>query len=235
MPNFPRHWPVARAGAASQVPKMMRAPAARARQRGFFDFSFPELVITFGVALVVLGPKKLPGLVQQLGRWAGRARHMARQFREQLEQEVNSINAVKPVPRNVAPEVGPAAPGTEPAPDPHAAAAASEAAAAAANLTAVPEPGAEVPAPEPAGNETHPEAQIYFAMHGSEPALVAQDPHAVPPEAIDPHTTMDMFPEAPAPHEGVTAHGGDAASAEAKPAESQQPATVEVVFPHDHG
>jgi sec-independent protein translocase protein TatB len=214
---------------------MMRAPAARARQRGFFDFSFPELAITFGVALVVLGPKKLPGLVQQLGRWAGRARHMARQFREQLEQEVNSINAVKPIPRNVAPEVGPAAPGSEPAPDPQAAAAASEAGAAAPNPTAVPDPTSMDPSPEPAGSETHPEAQIYFAMHGSEPALVAQDPYAPPADTTDPHATMDMFPEAPAPQEGVTAHGGTAANAEAKTAEAQQPASVEVVFPHDHG
>ncbi len=88
--------------------KMRRSPAALRRQRGFFDFSFPELALTFGVALMVLGPKKLPGLVQQVGRWVGRARHMARQFREQLESEVNSINnAVKPVPSNVAPEVGP--------------------------------------------------------------------------------------------------------------------------------
>jgi sec-independent protein translocase protein TatB len=215
---------------------MMRAPAARARQRGFFDFSFQELALTFGVALVVLGPKKLPGLVQQLGRWAGRARQMARQFREQLEQEVNSINAVKPVPRNVAPEVGPAAPGTEPAPDPHAAAAASEAGAAAENSTAPPDPGAVPPSPEPAGNDTHPEAQIYFAMHGSEPALVAQDPHAPPARANDPQITMDLFPDGPAPcSEAETRHGGAAATAEAKPAEAQQPATVEVVFPHDHG
>ena len=210
---------------------MMRAPAARVRQRGFFDFSFPELALTFGVALVVLGPKKLPGLVQQVGRWVGRARHMARQFREQLESEVNSINAVKPVPRNVAPEVGPAAPGTEPAPDPQASAAASEAAAAADNTTAPSAAEVATPALEPAGNETHPEAQIYFAMNGSEPAVSAQDPHSpvVSPTA-DPHATMDMFPthesQAPAP-----APPG----AEAKTAEAQQPASVEVVFPHDHG
>jgi sec-independent protein translocase protein TatB len=213
---------------------MMRAPAARARQRGFFDFSFPELVITFGVALVVLGPKKLPGLVQQLGRWAGRARHMARQFREQLEQEVNSINAVKPVPRNVAPE---------PAPDPQASAAASEATAAAENTTAPPEESAPPVSPETAGNETHPEAQIYFAMNGSEPALVAQDPHAPPAGAEDPHTTMDMFPAPEAngpasPGDGEASPGaapGGAADAAAKTAEAKQPATVEVVFPHDHG
>ena len=99
--------------------KTTRMPTALARQRGFLDFSFSELAIIFGLALVVLGPKKLPGLVQQVGRWVGRARHMARQFREQLEQEVNAINEVKPVPRNLAPAapaVGPAAPApaTEP-------------------------------------------------------------------------------------------------------------------------
>ncbi|MGH8150694.1 MAG: Sec-independent protein translocase protein TatB [Steroidobacteraceae bacterium] len=52
---------------------------------------FPEVVIIFGVALVVLGPKKLPGAAAQIGKWVGRARGMARQFREQLEQEVNSV------------------------------------------------------------------------------------------------------------------------------------------------
>jgi sec-independent protein translocase protein TatB len=222
---------------------MMRAPAARARQRGFFDFSFPELVITFGVALVVLGPKKLPGLVQQVGRWVGRARHMARQFREQLESEVNSINAVKPVPRNVAPDAGPPAPGTEPAPDPNASAAASEATVAAENTTAPPD-AAAAPAvsPEVVGNEMHPEAQIYFAMNGSEPAVSAQDPYAMPAETADPHATMDMFPahELNGPVVPATAEGGQpgaaaATTAAAKTAETNQPATVEVVFPHDHG
>jgi len=41
----------------------------------------------------VLGPKKLPGAVKQIGRWVGRARSMARQFREQLEQEVNNVES----------------------------------------------------------------------------------------------------------------------------------------------
>jgi sec-independent protein translocase protein TatB len=54
---------------------------------------FPEVVIIFGVALVVLGPKKLPGTAAQVGRWVGRARAMARQFREQLEQEVSNVES----------------------------------------------------------------------------------------------------------------------------------------------
>jgi sec-independent protein translocase protein TatB len=54
-----------------------------------FEVGLFELVIIFGVALIVLGPTRLPGLVSKIGRWAGKARSMARQFREQLENEVN--------------------------------------------------------------------------------------------------------------------------------------------------
>jgi len=58
-----------------------------------FGIDFPEVLIIFGLALVVLGPKKLPGVAAQVGRWLGRARAMARQFREQLEQEVNTVES----------------------------------------------------------------------------------------------------------------------------------------------
>jgi sec-independent protein translocase protein TatB len=54
-----------------------------------FDFSFPELMVICVVILVVLGPKRLPGVVRKVGRWVGKARSMAREFREQLESEVN--------------------------------------------------------------------------------------------------------------------------------------------------
>ena len=51
--------------------------------------SFPHLLVIFIIALVVLGPQKMPKLVAQVGRWAGKARAMARQFREQLDSEIN--------------------------------------------------------------------------------------------------------------------------------------------------
>jgi sec-independent protein translocase protein TatB len=54
-----------------------------------FDVGFSELVVIFGVSLVVLGPKRLPGLVNKVGRWVGKARVMANDFRRQLETEVN--------------------------------------------------------------------------------------------------------------------------------------------------
>jgi sec-independent protein translocase protein TatB len=54
-----------------------------------FDIGFSEVLLISVIALVVLGPEKLPRVASQLGRWVGRARAMARQFREQLEEEVN--------------------------------------------------------------------------------------------------------------------------------------------------
>jgi sec-independent protein translocase protein TatB len=43
----------------------------------------------------VLGPEKLPRAASQVGRWVGRARAMARQFKDQLEEEVNLENVRK--------------------------------------------------------------------------------------------------------------------------------------------
>jgi Tat protein translocase TatB subunit len=54
-----------------------------------FEVGFTEIVLILGLALLVLGPEKLPGLAEKIGRWTGRARAMARQLRTQLEQEVN--------------------------------------------------------------------------------------------------------------------------------------------------
>ncbi len=60
-----------------------------------FEVGFTELLVIFVLALIVLGPEKLPRLAQQVGRWIGRARAMARQFREQLEEEVNLADVNK--------------------------------------------------------------------------------------------------------------------------------------------
>jgi sec-independent protein translocase protein TatB len=53
-----------------------------------FEVGFTEIVLILGLALLVLGPEKLPGLAEKVGRWTGRARAMARQLRTQLEHEV---------------------------------------------------------------------------------------------------------------------------------------------------
>jgi sec-independent protein translocase protein TatB len=54
-----------------------------------FDFGFSEILLVFVLALIVLGPERLPSVVRRVGRWVGRARAMARQFQEQLEEEID--------------------------------------------------------------------------------------------------------------------------------------------------
>jgi len=65
-----------------------------------FDIGFSEIVVIFVLALIVLGPEKLPRVVREVGRWVGRARAMARQFQEQLEDEVDADRSrvVRPEP-----------------------------------------------------------------------------------------------------------------------------------------
>src|SRR6516164_4333161 len=76
--------------------KSRRSPTPRPNgARDLFEGRFSEILIIFVLALIVLGPEKLPRVVSELGRWVGRARAMARQFREQLEEEVQLEEARK--------------------------------------------------------------------------------------------------------------------------------------------
>lgn len=50
-----------------------------------FDIGWFELFIVVVVAVVVVGPKDLPRMMRAVGRWTGRARAMADQFRRSFE------------------------------------------------------------------------------------------------------------------------------------------------------
>lgn len=52
-----------------------------------FDFSFGELTVCLLVALVVLGPEKLHGVIRGIGRVVGRARSYMRNLTDELERE----------------------------------------------------------------------------------------------------------------------------------------------------
>ena len=77
-----------------------------------FEVGFTEIVLILGLALLVLGPEKLPGLAEKVGRWTGRARAMARQLRTQLEQEVTLDEMTKSRPMQAPPPAS-AAPSTD--------------------------------------------------------------------------------------------------------------------------
>ena len=52
-----------------------------------FDlFSWSHIVILLIVALVVVGPKDLPRLMHMAGKWAGKARGMANEFRKSFDE-----------------------------------------------------------------------------------------------------------------------------------------------------
>jgi Tat protein translocase TatB subunit len=80
-----------------------------------FEVGFTEIVLILGIALLVLGPERLPKLAADLGRWAGRARAMARQLRTQLEQEVQ-YDPLKDQPKPAHPTQKPAPPAAAAAP-----------------------------------------------------------------------------------------------------------------------
>jgi sec-independent protein translocase protein TatB len=76
------------------------------------DFSWSHILVLLIVALVVVGPKDLPRLMHMMGRWVGKARAMANDFRksfdemaraselDELRKEIEALRAtrVEPVP-----------------------------------------------------------------------------------------------------------------------------------------
>ena len=50
-----------------------------------FDIGSSELLVIAVVALLVIGPKDLPRVLNQVGKWIGKARSMTRHFKSGLE------------------------------------------------------------------------------------------------------------------------------------------------------
>lgn len=53
-----------------------------------FDFSFGELAVISAVALVVLGPERLPKVARTVGEWAGKAQRYVSQVKADINREV---------------------------------------------------------------------------------------------------------------------------------------------------
>jgi len=113
-----------------------------------FDFGFSEILVILVLALIVLGPEKLPGVVRRVGRWVGRARAMARQFQDQLEEELDFDERRRAAPAEPQ-DVDPAAHAEAAYPDFTSPAAAVEPVAAAEPPTAAPSPQPAPPPPDP--------------------------------------------------------------------------------------
>lgn len=55
-----------------------------------FDISFVELLVIGIVALVVLGPDKLPGAIRTGALWFGRAKRSFNNVKSEIEQQINA-------------------------------------------------------------------------------------------------------------------------------------------------
>ena len=53
------------------------------------DFSWSELLVVGIVALIIIGPKDLPGMFRELGRFTAKIRAMGREFSRAMEQAAN--------------------------------------------------------------------------------------------------------------------------------------------------
>lgn len=144
-----------------------------------FEVGFTEIILILGIALLVLGPEKLPKVAAQVGRWAGRARAMARNLKDQLDDEVLKAEQTysRPEPDYPAPFSAPP-PGT---PHPTADVAAGAAGIAAAGQAAAAPAAVTDEAADDFGHRDDP-----FLRDGDPPppvAAPAEAAHTAPPEA----------------------------------------------------
>src|SRR5262245_18693672 len=75
-----------------------------------FDIGPGELVLVAVIGLLVLGPKRLPKVAAEIGKWVGRARRTASQLRRQLEREVELSELEKLEPKTPPPPPPPPTP-----------------------------------------------------------------------------------------------------------------------------
>jgi len=54
-----------------------------------FDIGFWEILLIVVLALIVIGPERLPGAARKAGYWAGRARRFVEGVRSEVESEVD--------------------------------------------------------------------------------------------------------------------------------------------------
>jgi sec-independent protein translocase protein TatB len=147
------------------------------------DFGFSEILLTSAIALVVLGPEKLPKVARQVGNWMGRARLMARQLSEQLEREVNAEELLKQQPKSSIPAPAPVPPA--PFAPPAALAPPQAASASVFPFAASPPDDSDAAAAPPIPPEAVVAPPARRAPHPNSPEVM----HAKSPAALQPATT----------------------------------------------
>ena len=77
-----------------------------------FGLGASEMVVIGIVALIVIGPKDLPGLFRTMGQFTGKARSMAREFSRAMDQAANEAG-VKDISKSINAAANPTKFGTD--------------------------------------------------------------------------------------------------------------------------
>ena len=67
-----------------------------------FGIGFPELVVILAVALIVLGPQRLPEVARMLGRAYAQLRRASEEFQNTIRQDLAALERQEDVNRNKA-------------------------------------------------------------------------------------------------------------------------------------
>jgi len=67
-----------------------------------FGIGLPELVVILAVALIVLGPQRLPEVARMLGRAYGQLRRASEEFQNTIRQDLAALEREEDVNRNKA-------------------------------------------------------------------------------------------------------------------------------------
>jgi len=67
-----------------------------------FGIGLPELVVILAVALIVLGPQRLPEVARMLGRAYGQLRRASEEFQNTIRQDLAALERQEDVNRNKA-------------------------------------------------------------------------------------------------------------------------------------
>jgi len=60
-----------------------------------FDIGFFELAVVAVVALFVVGPERLPGLVRTVGYWVGRVRYIMTSVNDDVRRELHNAEILR--------------------------------------------------------------------------------------------------------------------------------------------
>ena len=58
-----------------------------------FDIGWTEILVIAGIALVIIGPKDLPAVLRTIGQWVGKAKSLAREFQNSIDEVIQDTGA----------------------------------------------------------------------------------------------------------------------------------------------